>query len=73
MEARSIGDYLWLIYEKKKSDWGQPAPIPYVPDEFDHMVQFGQSKPSAHDPGYNKDELDKVRHINKNIDGNTGI
>ena len=74
MEARSIGEFvgglMWAVYEKEK----QPAPIPHVPDEFDHaMIQFGQSKPSVHDPGHNKDELDKVRHINKNIDGNTGI
>ena len=82
VKATSIADWLyvglWATYEKEKRvihNWGLPPPPPPPPPPggYDPKIQFGQSKPSVHDPGHNKDELDKVRHINKNIDGNTGI
>ena len=81
VKATSIADWLyvglWATYEKEKRvihNWGLPPP-PSPPGGYEppQTIQFGQSKPSVHDPGHNKDKLDKVRHINKNIDENTGI
>jgi hypothetical protein len=73
--ADIIGSVLTRVMEGKVHLYSSS---PYVAptgsyNENDEMIRFGESKPSVHDPGHNKDELDKVRHINKNIDGNTGI